>query len=166
MCRLCKCGCQQTSVDGELTVEGGRRASGAAELLPVQHRHAGLACSPAGVIGWGYSSIHTTAATATASASASASSSAAASPRHALFGLQGLAPLLVQPLLVPEEAHQLACFFPHVGPLVSAVAVHVLKITQRLRRKMRGDAVTSPKLSSTFPFHGRNRKLCFLKDSL
>lgn len=130
MCRFCKCGYQQTSVARELTVEGGRRASGAAELLPVQHRHARLACSPAGVIGWGYSSIHT--ATAGAAAAAGTSSSATASPRHALFGLQGLAPLLVQPLLVPEETHQLACFFPHVGPLVSPVAVHVLKITQRL----------------------------------
>lgn len=106
-----------------------------AELLPVQHRHARLACSPAGVIGWGYSSIHTATGAAAATGAATAagtSSSAAASPRHALFGLQGLAPLLVQPLLVPEETHQLACFFPHVGPLVSPVAVHVLKITQRL----------------------------------
>lgn len=107
----------------KLTVEGGRRASGAAGLLPVQRCHAGLAGAPAGVIGGRYSSIH---------GASSAPSAAAPPPGHSLFGLQGLAPLLVQPVFVPEETHQLACLFSHVGPLVSTVTVHVLKVTQRL----------------------------------
>lgn len=99
-----------------LTVEGARRASGAAELLPVQHCHAGLARSPAWVVRWGYTSVHPP-------------GPSAASPSHSLLGLEGLTPLLAEPLLVPEKTHQLARFFSHVGPLVSAVAVHILEIT-------------------------------------
>lgn len=102
-----------------LTVKGARRASGAAELLAIQHCHAGLASSPSRVVRWGYTSIHTPAPTA-------------ASPSHPLLGLQGLTPLLAEPLLVPEQTHQLAGLFSHVGPLVSAVTVHVLEVAKRL----------------------------------
>ena len=103
-----------------LTVKRGRRASGAAELLPIQHCHAGLARPPAWVVRRGYASIH---AASTAAAPSTASTS------HSLLGLQGLTPLLAEALLIPEETHQLACLLSHVGPLVSAVTVHVLEVT-------------------------------------
>lgn len=125
-----------SEISGILTVEGGRRASGATELLPIQHRHARLARPSAWVVRRGYSSIHTTtaaaAATATATAAAAATATAStptASPSHSLFRLQGLTPLLAEPLLIPKEAHQLPCLFSHIGPLVPAVSVHVLEVT-------------------------------------
>lgn len=126
-----------SEISGILTVEGGRRASGATELLPIQHRHARLARPPAWVVRRGYSSIHTTAATAaaaTATAAAAATATATtstptATPSHSLFRLYGLTPLLAEPLLIPKEAHQLPCLFSHIGPLVPAVSVHVLEVT-------------------------------------
>lgn len=128
-CICCAMICEISEISGILTVEGGRRASGATELLPIQHRHARLARPPAWVVRRGYSSIHATAAAAAATTAAATTSTPTASPSHPLFRLQGLTPLLAEPLLIPKEAHQLPCLFSHIGPLVPAVSVHVLEVT-------------------------------------
>lgn len=83
------------------------------------------------MIGWWDASIH--APSFCTSASSPSCSSSATSAGHPLFGLQRLAPLLAQPLLVTQETHQLPSLLPHVGALVPAVAVHVLEVPQRLK---------------------------------
>lgn len=75
----------------KLTVKGGQGTSGVAKLFSVQHSHAGLTCASAQVIRWGNASIH---APATSGSSG-----------HPLFGLQGLAPLLAEPVLVPQQTY-------------------------------------------------------------
>lgn len=54
------------------------------------------------------------------------------SPRHARLGLQRLAPLPLQLLLVPQQSHQVLGLLPDVDALVTSVSVYVLKVSQCL----------------------------------
>ena len=51
---------------------------------------------------------------------------------HSFLGLEGLAPLLLELLLVPDEGYQLLGLFPHVDALVTAVPVRELEVPEGL----------------------------------
>ena len=51
-----------------------------------------------------------------------------------LLGLQGLGPLVPQPLIIFEELHQLLGLLPHIHAMVFPI-LHILKVLQGLNGK-------------------------------